>query len=55
MVLDPGATYYWRVDEVEADGTVREGAVWSFATLPLEAHFPSPVDGAVLLSCMTCI
>ena len=44
--LDDGTAYYWRVDEVEADGTVREGDVWSFTTLPLEAHFPSPADGA---------
>jgi hypothetical protein len=44
--LDSGMTYYWRVDVVEADGTVREGNVWSFTTLPLEAHFPSPADGA---------
>jgi hypothetical protein len=45
-VLDPGATYYWRVDEVEADGNVLEGALWSFTTIPLEAHFPSPADAA---------
>ena len=44
--LVPGTAYYWRVDEVQADGTVIEGAVWSFTTLPLEAHFPSPEDGA---------
>ena len=44
--LDIGAAYYWRVDVVEADGTIREGNVWSFTTLPLEAHFPSPADGA---------
>jgi len=44
--LDMGAAYYWRVDAVEADGTVIEGALWSFTTLPLEAHFPSPADGA---------
>jgi hypothetical protein len=43
--LDTGAAYYWRVDEVDADGAVIEGAVWSFTTLPLEAHFPSPADG----------
>jgi hypothetical protein len=45
--LDPGMEYYWRVDEVDADGAVTEGEVWSFTTLPLEAHFPSPEDGAV--------
>ncbi|MHC4326793.1 MAG: fibronectin type III domain-containing protein, partial [Planctomycetota bacterium] len=45
-VLDPGVTYYWRVDAIEADGTVNTGEVWSFATIALEAHFPSPADGA---------
>jgi len=34
---DPGklpwdTTYYWRVDEVEADGTIQKGNVWSFTT-----------------------
>jgi hypothetical protein len=34
---DPGelewdTTFYWRVDEIEADGTVRTGNVWSFTT-----------------------
>ena len=43
--LTPGATYYWRVDEVDADGAVFEGDVWSFSMLPLEAHFESPYDG----------
>lgn len=42
--LDPGATYYWRVDDVDADGVVTEGEVWTFATLALEAHFPAPAD-----------
>jgi hypothetical protein len=45
--LASGATYYWRVDEVDADGVVVEGDVWSFTTTPLEAHFPVPTDGAV--------
>jgi len=44
--LDPGATYEWQVNEVQEDGTVFEGDVWTFTTLPLEAHFPSPADGA---------
>lgn len=34
---DPGGlewntTYHWRVDEVEDDGTVRKGGLWSFTT-----------------------
>jgi len=44
--LAPGADYYWRVDEVDADGAVIEGDLWTFSTLPLEAHFPGPDDGA---------
>jgi hypothetical protein len=30
--MEPGATYYWRVDEVQADGSVVTGDVWSFST-----------------------
>jgi len=32
--LDYGTTYYWRIDEVTADGTILEGSVWSFTTEP---------------------
>jgi hypothetical protein len=46
VTLTPGTTYTWRVDEVEEDGTVIEGNEWTFTTLPREAHFPSPADGA---------
>ncbi|UCC99057.1 MAG: LamG domain-containing protein, partial [Phycisphaerales bacterium] len=28
--LAKGATYYWRIDEVEADGTTHTGDLWSF-------------------------
>ena len=35
--LAPGTTYYWRVDASDADG-VYVGKVWSFTTIPLEAH-----------------
>jgi len=44
--LEPGTTYYWRVDEVEADTTTtHQGDVWSFTTAPLIAHSPDPGDG----------
>jgi hypothetical protein len=33
-LLEFGQTYYWRVDEKTADGTVLEGAVWSFTVEP---------------------
>ena len=42
-----GTTYYWRIDEVEADGTtIHTGDVWSFTAAPLEAYNPDPRDGA---------
>jgi hypothetical protein len=40
-----GRSYYWRIDEVGAS-QVWEGAVWSFATTPARATWPSPQDGA---------
>ncbi|MHC4346588.1 MAG: LamG-like jellyroll fold domain-containing protein, partial [Planctomycetota bacterium] len=46
VTLDPGASYYWRVDAVDADGVAIEGPLWSLSTLPLEAHFPVAADGA---------
>ena len=33
--LAKGTTYYWRVDEVEADGTTHTGDVWSFTVTTL--------------------
>ena len=45
--LVPGTTYYWRVDEVEADGeTKHEGDVWSFTVPPYTAWKPSPPNGS---------
>jgi hypothetical protein len=45
--LVPGTTYYWRIDEVEADGTTKhKGDVWSFLVPPKTAYNPSPADGA---------
>ena len=53
--FDPGTladatTYYWRIDEVNADGTTT-GSVWSFSTeaaavLPGTASNLSPAEGA---------
>ena len=45
--LVPGTSYYWRVDEVEADGTtIHKGDIWSFMVPPRTAYNPKPVDGA---------
>ncbi len=45
--LVPGTTYYWRVDEVEADGTtIHTGDVWTFTAPALTAWQPKPADGA---------
>jgi hypothetical protein len=40
-----GTTYYWRIDEVEADGTKHTGKVWSFTVPPKTAYNPFPADG----------
>jgi hypothetical protein len=45
--LEPGATYYWKVDEIEADGTtVHAGPVWSFVAQAVTAYYPTPADQA---------
>jgi hypothetical protein len=44
--LSAGTAYYWRIDEVEADGTIQEGDTWSFLVPPKEAYDPVPADGA---------
>ena len=33
--LKPNTTFFWRVDEVAADGTRKTGTVWSFTTSPV--------------------
>ena len=48
--LVPGTTYYWRIDDVEADGvTKHRGNVWSFMIPPKTAYLPEPADGAGLV------
>ncbi len=45
--LVPGTTYYWCIDEIEADGTTKhEGKVWSFTVPPKTAYGSDPADGA---------
>ena len=45
--IESGVTYYWRVDEIAADGTtVTTGDVWNFTAAPTQAYLPSPADGA---------
>nr|MBP8304969.1 LamG domain-containing protein [Phycisphaerae bacterium] len=45
-----GKTYYWRVDEVEADGkTTYPGTVWTFTISAKLASNPAPTHGAVLV------
>jgi len=47
--LVENTTYYWRVDDITADGTVITGELWSFATPPRRAYAPSPFDGEKIL------
>jgi hypothetical protein len=44
--LIPGTTYYWRIDEVQDDGTIQTGSVWSFSIPGKIAKDPIPADGA---------
>ncbi|MBN1506073.1 MAG: hypothetical protein JW955_04460, partial [Sedimentisphaerales bacterium] len=45
--LEPGQTYYWRIDEVEPNQAVHVGDVWSFTMAPVTAFAPIPADGAL--------
>jgi hypothetical protein len=49
--LEPGTTYYWRVDELinQRAGNISVGDVWSFRITPSKAHDPEPADGAELV------
>ncbi|MHC4331806.1 MAG: LamG-like jellyroll fold domain-containing protein [Planctomycetota bacterium] len=46
--LQPGTTYYWRVDEVNDANAASpwKGEVWSFWVPPKIAYEPDPADGA---------
>jgi len=49
--LTPGATYYWRIDEVNdtEPNSPWKGEVWSFSIPPRTAYFPEPADSAELV------
>jgi hypothetical protein len=42
--LDGNTTYYWRIDEVDADDNVTKGAVWQFRTATGQARDPIPAN-----------
>ena len=46
--LVPGATYYWRIDEVNdaEPNSPWKGEIWSFSIPPKTAYFPDPANGA---------
>ena len=45
--LIKGTTYYWRIEDIEADGvTTHSSPVWSFTVAPKTAYNPNPPDGA---------
>ncbi|MCP4257414.1 MAG: LamG domain-containing protein [Planctomycetes bacterium] len=50
--LDPGTTYYWRIDEVNdtEPNSPWKGDIWSFSVPPKTAYFPVPADGAESVS-----
>jgi hypothetical protein len=48
--LVPGTTYYWRIDEIEADGTtINKGDIWSFTVPSLKAYNHNLSDGACFI------
>ncbi|MBN1510110.1 MAG: hypothetical protein JW955_24905, partial [Sedimentisphaerales bacterium] len=49
--LEPGQTYYWRVDSLDAKSKlIAQGDVWSFTMAPVTAFAPIPADGALYQS-----
>ena len=43
--LQPGTTYYWRIDEIDAAGKANTGDVWRFTAAPSTAYSPTPRNG----------
>ncbi|MCP4613697.1 MAG: hypothetical protein GY845_33830 [Planctomycetes bacterium] len=55
--LVPGATYYWRVDEINNDepNSPWTGPIWSFSIPPKTAYNPDPADGALSIATDTAL
>ena len=52
--LVPGITYYWRIDEIEADGTtINKGDIWRFTVPSLKAYNHNLSDGACFIDPQT--
>lgn len=49
--IEPATTYYWRVDEIQADNTVIRGDLWCFTTWPAAPCTPVTPVGLVYLCC----
>ena len=49
MPLEPGATYYWRVDTTDTSNALHVGKVWSFTVMPVKATQESPANGATFI------
>ncbi len=48
--LVPGTTYYWRIDEIEADGTtINKGDIWRFTVPSKKAYNHNLSDGACFI------
>jgi hypothetical protein len=47
--IEPGVTYYWRVDEMDAAGVISTGDVWNFMAEPIGAWGPKPANEAANL------
>ena len=47
--LQKDTTYYWRVDDVTADGSVVTGGTWNFWVPPRSSYDPSIDDGSTIL------
>jgi regulation of enolase protein 1 (concanavalin A-like superfamily) len=48
MAVEPGKTYYWRIDEWDGQNIIK-GQVTSFTVQVVTAFYPNPVDGGIFV------